>query len=157
MGIHAWMIQSWPVCQWYMPDEQAQLPAFWHLNTRVREDLDEVGRRIGDTVWMAEIEGRDIAAAWEWTELAPGVVLLSDPNSLSSNLEFITEDRVPVEPMHAVVALNRITHSLPWQETVCAIIRTITAHPEAADNDRPRRHRHVSMKRMAQHTLSVAA
>ncbi len=123
MGIQAWMIKSWPTCTWYLPNAQNLWPSFRHAHTEVRQDLDTEGRRFGETVWCAMVNGQAAAAAWEWTELAPGVVLLSNPNCLATNLHLIgEEDDQALDHLDELVALNTLVHSLPWHIQVCSAL-----------------------------------
>lgn len=152
MGIQAWMIKSWPVCQWYLHNAQSHWPAFEHANTQVRSDTDPEGRRIGETVWCANVDGQSAAAAWEWTEIAPGVVLLSNPNCVATNLHLVTPEHRTLEAINELVALNTFLHSLPWQQRVCDEIKR---HPPVStDSLEPRNIGLVeatSRRRLAQH------
>jgi len=123
MGIQSWMIKSWPTLQWYLPPNPDDWPQFRHVSTQVREDRDARGRRIGDTVWLTSLEGESAGIAWEWTEFRPGVVVLSDPNSIVTNVQFLTRNNHEIETLEAAICLNRIAHVLPWQDDVCAVLR----------------------------------
>lgn len=135
MGIQAWMIKSWPAVEWYLPPEPEDWPAMWHINTQVRDYGQEKGRRFGETVWLGTVDGKSIGAAWEWVELRPGVVMLADQNSIISNIRFVAENSAHLEDLHAVISLNRVTHHLPWQEAVGAVLTTMREHPEVAACD----------------------
>lgn len=124
MGFQAWMIKSWPVCEWYLPNSQTRWPAFQHAGTQIRPDLDGDGRRIGETFWFAEVGGIEAAAAWEWTEFQPGVVVLSNPNCVATNLQLFNADHQALHELEEIVALNSIVHSLPWREPVCAALQS---------------------------------
>ena len=119
------MIKSWPTFEWYPPSSMAEWPVWWHIGTQVRDDLDDCGRRFGDTVWMASLGGTPVGAAWEWTEFRPGVVLLSDPNSVISNLRVLAEDQSLADPLQEIVTLNRIANVLPWQDAVCLTLQAM--------------------------------
>lgn len=143
--VEPWMIRMWPIREWYMPDDPAEWPAWWHMGTRVRAPRDGQGRWQGDTVWAATLEGVEVAATWSWTELRPGVVVLSDPNGIESNLRCVGATAPAEEGLSAMVALNRLAHELPWCETVCTILRMVRRHsPVTAEPARvrsPRRQR----------------
>ena len=129
------MIKSWPTVQWYLPLEADRFPAFRHLGTQVRESTLPGGKRQGETVWMGMLDGEPAGLAWEWAEERPGVVLLADPNSILSNIRFVspTDGNQPTaqSPLAVVVALNRIAHQLPWQEAVCRVLQEQPALPAA--------------------------
>jgi hypothetical protein len=122
VGVQAWMIKSWPTCEWYLPNDQNRWPALRHAHTEVRQELDGEGRRFGETVWCARVNGQAAGAAWEWTELAPGVVLLSNPNCVATNLHLFNAEHQSLDALSELVALNTFVRSLPWQATVCAAL-----------------------------------
>lgn len=130
--MHAWMIKSWPTLDWHLPDDPAEWPAFWHMSTNVR-DADRSGRRSGDTVWITSVEGRSVGAAWEWTEMHDGVLVLSDPNSIITNIRFVSVTDEDEPSLRATISLNRIAHTVPWQDAVRTVLRTVDEHPEVLD------------------------
>ena len=136
MKIQSWMIKSWPRLGWYLSPQQELVNTFKHLGTNCRDHATPEGRLQGETVWMAEILGQPAGLAWEWTEHRPGVMLLADPNSIVCNLRFLDLQRNPLSPSAALVAMNQIVHSLPWQTAVCDWLLTapsaLTAGPGAA-------------------------
>ena len=80
------------------------------------------------------IDGKSVGAAWEWSELRPGVVMLTDPNSLQSNLRFVGADHAVLDEAVAMVCLNRLAHHLPWQPAVSALLAAAHQHPEIAQD-----------------------
>lgn len=133
MGLQSWMIKSWPIIEWKVPSDIERWPTLFHAHTNVRDDAhDAVGGRKGDTVWIGVVDGKSVAAAWEWTELRPGVVMISDPNSIVTNIRFLDEDDTYQEYLPSLVTMNRLAHVLEWQPTVAAILagaRTPTLMP----------------------------
>ena len=132
MGLQSWMIKSWPIIEWKLPREMATWPALVHANTTTREMTPgPVGRRCGETVWIGVVDGKSIGAAWEWVELRPGVVMISDPNTIITNIRFMDEDDAYQEFLPAVVSINRMAHVLPWQSTVAALLAAAPEHAAA--------------------------
>ena len=129
------MIKSWPTVEWYLPPEPEDWPTMWHINTQVRDYGGGRNRCFGETVWLGTVDGKSIGAAWEWIELRPGVVMLADQNTIVSNIRFVAENRLCLEELHAVISLNRVTHRLPWQDVVGAVLTTMREHPEVAASD----------------------
>lgn len=123
MNIQSWMIKSWATLEWYLSPESGQLPAFHHVGTQLRDDGSDSGLRAGDAVWVAQHEQWYAGLAWEWAEVKPGIVMLTDPNSIITNLQFVDEDRQPVPSLLGAVAVNRLVHALPWQRAVCAALQ----------------------------------
>lgn len=136
--VEPWMIRLWPVREWYMPEDPAEWPAWWHMGTRVEAPHENAEHWRGDTVWAATVDGVEVAASWAWTEVRPGVVVLSDPNAIASNLRCRGASAPDDERLAAIVALNRLTHELPWRETVCSILRMLRRHAGIAAPAAPR-------------------
>jgi hypothetical protein len=94
------------------------------MGTEVRGERDELGRVVGDTVWAASMGSEGLlGAAWEWVELLPGVVVLSDPNGLVSNAQFLADDGAAECELRSTVMVNCIAHLLPWQRTVARVLQ----------------------------------
>ena len=97
-------------------------PKDWHHFATSCDPFDpDLGLRVGSTVWVWRDASSRAAIAWEWAELREGVVALSDPNSLVSNIDFIGSP-TGLERVDAVgrkrLVLNTIVHGLPWQSAV---------------------------------------
>ncbi len=147
MEIQSWMIRSWPNVEWYLPAVPDAWPTFDHVGTKVYDQPDAQGRCYGSTVWIGSINGQATGAAWEWTEFRRGVVVMTDPNTIISNLQI----RSPMGLFDSV-GLNHIAHSLPWQDMVCRIIRAMRDHPvpdapPASATNAPRRALMASARR----------
>jgi hypothetical protein len=94
------------------------------MGTEVRSQRDELGRAVGDTVWAASMGSKGLlGAAWEWVELLPGVVVLSDPNGLVSNAQFLSDDGTEEGELRSTILVNWVAHSIPWQRTVTRLLR----------------------------------
>jgi hypothetical protein len=65
--------------------------------------------------------------AWEWIELMPGVLIISDVNGLVSNARFMTEDGRQEDELRAIATSNLIAYSTPWQNEVMSHL-----HPNSA-------------------------
>jgi hypothetical protein len=122
MLFRPWMLKSWPKLDWYPPPDSENWASFGHLNTLLHDDSDPGDCRRGDTVWAARVGKNDVAIGWEWVEFKRGVPVLLDPNSITSNIRFLTEDNKYVEPLPACASLNWIVHGLPWQDAVLLVI-----------------------------------
>jgi hypothetical protein len=105
------------------------------MGTEVRSERDEYGRAVGDTVWAASMGSKGLlGAAWEWVELLPGVVVLSDPNGLVSNAQFLADDGAEECELRSTVMVNCIAHAIPWQRTVTRLLQQ--GGSDALVNDR---------------------
>jgi hypothetical protein len=134
MDIQAWMLKSWPLVAWRLPESSNEWPQFSHANTTIRDsDEDgEVATSRGETVWVATVGKHSVALAWEWAQLRQGIVMLADPNSILSNIRFLDKELHYQEGLVAILCLNRLTHELPWQPTVAAMVMATQEHPEIA-------------------------
>lgn len=67
--------------------------------------------------------------------------MLSDPNSIITNLQFVDEQRNPVVGLSKAVVVNRLVHALAWQAPICALLQQIGDNPcGKADTAAPARH-----------------
>lgn len=76
----------------------------------------------GETKWSCRMGHVEAIVAWSWIELRPGVVMLSDPNSVESNIRFLQSPGQPATRGQTLILLNTIIHSLDWQSTVKGLI-----------------------------------
>jgi hypothetical protein len=132
--VQAWMLQSLPIVEWRQGDRAQAWPELRHANTRVREGRGDRVLSFGDTVWLGEVDGQRVGMGWEWIEIRPGVLLLSDPNTICSNLSMLDDDSRPADELKSITMLNNLVHHLQWQGSVHAIIkanshRNATAQP----------------------------
>ena len=124
MAMRSWVLRSWPEVHWELPSQESHWPLFQHMGTNVRGDLDDAGRRVGETVWAARLDDdRVIGAAWEWVELRPGVPAISDPNGFVTNGCLLDADGAALEEPGVIVGLNRIARTIPWQGVVARAVR----------------------------------
>ncbi len=123
-------ITRWPAQQLEVLDLEAKQlhPTDWHHFATSCDRYDPVhGFRVGATVWVLREPDTRAAIAWEWAELREGVVALSDPNSLVSNIQFVGAPMglEQVDPIRLKrLVLNTIVHGLPWQS---AVLRELNA------------------------------
>lgn len=128
-------IARWPAQQLEVLDlavEQLH-PSGWHHFATSCDRYDPVdGFRVGATVWVLREPDTLAAIAWEWAELREGVVVLSDPNSLVSNIHFVGPPMglVQVDPIgRKRLVLNTIVHGLPWQSAVLSELKARALNP----------------------------
>jgi len=115
-------LNFWPPVFW-----QANLkrgPHFVHLSTRVTSSRRGYERCSGSTVWGGFSKGAEARLAWDWVEVAEGVVAMADPMALSTNLRLITADGHVLPAISAALHFNQFVRRLPWQEEVQRLLRT---------------------------------
>jgi hypothetical protein len=115
-------LYSWPPVFW-----QANLkrrPRFIHLSTRVTSTGDGCVPCSGSTVWGGFSKGGEAGLAWDWIEVAEGIVAMVDPMSLITNLQLVTADGRVLPSTAAALHFNQFVRRLPWQEEVRRLLRT---------------------------------
>jgi hypothetical protein len=112
----AWSLRAWPTLLW-----QAHEPRhvrFHHLGTRVTLGFDAPGPASGQTFWAAtETEG-EAGMAWDWVQIARGVVAIADPMSVVTNVRLIGDEGEVLTAQQSACFLNALVRSLPWQHEV---------------------------------------
>lgn len=116
MNIPAWHIVGWPVIELSV-EQWKELSTFHLVGHLVRYDED--GRRSGNTLWTAEINGQQVGLAWEWCEVLPNVIVMTDPMSVMSNVALTAVDCKPSE-FERVLHLNNAVYQLNWQRRLAS-------------------------------------
>lgn len=116
LPVNAWSLRAWPPLLW-----QAGVPArvqFHHRGTRVVFKGDPACPTAGQTVWAALGEEGEVGLAWDWIEIAEGVVAIADPMSVVTNLRLLGEAGEVLTAQEAARFLNAYVRELPWQRQV---------------------------------------
>lgn len=112
-----WALHAWPPLLW-----QARKPQpvhFHHVSTRVATNsTDSSHAAAGQTVWTAHAADGDAGMAWDWIEIARGVVALADPMSLVTNVRLIGDQGEVLTAQQSALFLNELVRELPWQAEV---------------------------------------
>jgi hypothetical protein len=124
-NVTPWSLRAWPPLLWQAG--QAGGLQFHHLGTRVTSDADARGGRAGQTLWAGSATDGEVGVAWDWVQLAPGVVAMADPMSVVTNLCLLSDDGKVLTAWQASRFLNEIVHALPWQYEVT---RALSAPPQ---------------------------
>lgn len=78
----------------------------------------DAGPAHGQTVWGSLCGNEPVGIAWDWTEVAPRVVVMSDPMCIVSNMQIVDNDGQPMAPEVGLLWLNAAIHGLAWQSAV---------------------------------------
>lgn len=117
--IPAWQVTAWQPVFTTTAAFRAALHEMRHLGTSVSNTTAFGAEpRSGQTVWGTTVDGRPVGIAWDWGEVCDGVVALSDPMMVVSNLCLLDDDGVCLDEDHRVLTLNALIHELPWQGAV---------------------------------------
>ena len=119
MNIPAWHIVGWPTID-VSVDRWTDLSNFRLAGHSSR--LDDDGRRVGNTVWTADIDGGQIGLAWEWCELQSSVFVMTDPMCVMSNV-VLKEGTEEASGSQRVLHLNNAVYQLPWQKRLASALR----------------------------------
>lgn len=112
----AWAVFAWPPVLW-----QAPCPTrlhLLHLGTHVTSRGNPVAPCSGQTVWGEPVGERAAGLAWDWIELAQGIVAMADPMAVITNVRLLGPGGEVLTPTEAAPHLNELVHALPWQTEV---------------------------------------
>ncbi len=118
----AWSLRAWPPLLW-----QAGEPAhvrFHHLGTRITLGMDAPGPAAGQTVWAASAADGEAGMAWDWVQIARGVVAIADPMSVITNVRLIGDEGAVLTAFESARFLNELVRALPWQREVQRLLKT---------------------------------
>lgn len=116
----AWIVYAWAPVLW----QAASAPDLHlvHLGTRVLSFGDDDAPCSGQTLWGDHTEARAAGVAWDWVELRRGVVAMSDPLGMVTNLRLIDAQGEEMTQTQIAVHLHQLVHALPWQ---CEVKRAL--------------------------------
>ena len=81
-------------------------------------------RVAGQTIWAGRLDGIEAGVAWDWVEIADGIVAMADPLSVVTNLRIVGNEGEVLTALEAARFLNNIVHALPWQDEVGRALST---------------------------------
>jgi hypothetical protein len=111
-----WSLRAWPLLLW-----QVGSPAsvhFYHLDTRITFPGDDSEPAAGQTLWSGRSDAGDAGMAWDWVQIAQGVVAIADPMSVVTNVRLIGDGGEVLTAHAAARFLNELVRALPWQSEV---------------------------------------
>ena len=123
----AWRIVGWRrVCAsptiW--PEVVRRLRA---RSVAVSDEANPAGLRQGNVLWSVDepVEGTvkgPLGLAWEWTEVQPEVLALTDPMAVLSNADLTDDSGQQLASEVRILQLNHAIHTLNWQPEVLALL-----------------------------------
>jgi len=113
---------SWPTIFWRT--NSSRPPAFKHLATRVTTGRSLNEPCSGHTIWRGLSRDGNAGLAWDWIEIANGVVAMVDPMSVSTNLRLVNVNGDLLPATEAALHFNQFVRRLPWQEEVRRLLKT---------------------------------
>jgi hypothetical protein len=68
-------------------------------------------------------EGDPAALAWDWIEIASGVVAMVDPMRVSTNMRIVNMNGDVLNSSEAALHFNQFVRRLPWQDEVRRLLK----------------------------------
>ena len=117
----AWIVYAWAPVLW----QAGSAPRLHlvHLGTRVLTFGDDEGPCSGQTLWGDGSDKPAAGVAWDWVELRQGVVAMSDPLGMVTNLRLVDEHGDALSQTEVALHLHHLVHELPWQSEVKRALR----------------------------------
>ena len=112
----AWIVYAWAPVLWQA--SSAPRLHLVHLGTRVLTFGDDDSPCTGQTLWGGKSDERAAGVAWDWVELRQGVVAMSDPFGLVTNLRLLDDHGDALSETAMALQLHQLVHALPWQHEV---------------------------------------
>jgi hypothetical protein len=109
-----WALYAWPAILCQANDKRKA--RFTHLGTRVTSVND--GGRAGQTVWTEHLDEGEAGIAWDWIEIADGVVAMANPLCVLTNLRLVGDMGELLPARESALHLSRLVCQLPWQDEV---------------------------------------
>jgi hypothetical protein len=112
----AWIVYAWAPVLW----QAAAAPRLHlvHLGTSVLTFGEDDSPCSGQTLWGEHSEACAAGVAWDWIELRRGVVAMSDPLGMITNLRLTDAHGTILSQTQIAVHLHQLVHALPWQTEV---------------------------------------
>lgn len=111
-----WAIYAWPAILCQANDKRKA--RFTHVGTRVTSVNAGRGLCAGQTVWTEQLDEGEAGIAWDWIEVADGVVAMANPLCVLTNLRLLGDQGELLPARESALHLSRLVCQLPWQDEV---------------------------------------
>lgn len=111
-----WALYAWPAIFCQANDKRKA--RFVHLGTRVTSVGGQGAGRAGQTLWAEHLDEGEVGLAWDWIQVAHGVVAMANPLCVLTNLRLVGEHGEPLPARESALHLSRLVCRLPWQDEV---------------------------------------
>jgi hypothetical protein len=113
----AWQIFAWEPVYASASTVEKAASLLRPVNTTVGEPRPGVPRS-GHTIWVGALDGHQVGVCWDWSELRPNVITLTDPMKLLSNIRLVDGDGFCLDQSSMALYLNTLVNELDWQQHV---------------------------------------
>ena len=116
-----WALYAWPAI--FCQANVKRRARFVHLGTRVTTVGEPGTPCSGQTVWSEHLDEGEAGLAWDWIEIADGVVAMANPLCVVTNLRLVGEHGELLAARESALHLSRLVCQLPWQDEVCRAVQ----------------------------------
>jgi len=117
-----WALYSWPAV--FCQANAKRRRRFVHLGTRITT-IGEFGQPpSGQTLWGDCSKQGEAGLAWDWVQIAQGVVAMADPMSVVTNLRLVGSHGEVLTAQESALYISRLVRQLPWQDEVWRVLQT---------------------------------
>lgn len=116
-----WALYAWPAI--FCQASIKRKARFVHLGTRVTTAGSLGTPCAGQTVWSEYFDEGQAGLAWDWIQIADGVVAMSNPLCVVTNLRLVGEHGELLAARESALHLSRIVCQLPWQDEVWRVVQ----------------------------------
>lgn len=113
-------IMTWQPVLWPKPWGNLKLR---HMESIIDHARSRPDQHRGEATWSCSLPAGRVGVAWQWVEVRRGVVSLSNPMGIRSNLQVVGDNDEPVCDSSRAVVLNSLVHGLDWQSQIRRLLR----------------------------------
>lgn len=111
-----WTLRAWPPVLWRA---SRRIPSgLHHIDTQVTPVSEPAWRTSGQTLWAWQGDEGEVGMAWDWVQVARGVVAVADPLAVLTNLRLVGQAGEALAPVESARLVYTVVHGLPWQREV---------------------------------------
>jgi hypothetical protein len=128
MTFHAWQVLTWPRAfftptQWRAFVSRTRLLEASRIDADASQNCSE-----GIALWGLIEPERKVGMAWDWREVKRGVLALSDPMRIVSNVMLVDSEGKCMPQSARLLHLNNAIASLCWQPAVMRAESEVVHH-----------------------------
>jgi hypothetical protein len=116
-----WALYAWPAI--FCQASIKRKARFVHLGTRVTTSGSRSTPCAGQTVWSEHFDEGQAGLAWDWVQIADGVVAMANPLCVVTNLRLVGDHGELLAARESALHLSRLVCQLPWQDEVWRVVQ----------------------------------
>jgi hypothetical protein len=148
MQMPCWMIKALQPVTSSMESPSAASRAMKPVGSRGYPRDDDPTLWCGQTTWAWEEHGFLCAVGWDWVEIQRHVLVMADPMSIITNVEFVSEENEELCTERVkLILLNSIIYLLPWQKEALGSLGN-TLGRQSIPSESPKTSQGVAYQRM---------